>query len=180
MKFSSSIPITLCLAALISTSQAATVTVSFPEVNGPVVASGFPLPPVDVDTQAFVLPSGAVIVSATLEGVFGATSGFIGSTAYHTLYIDGNDFGSTADVTPDPYFSVVPFSFTEANVAGSLDHLLDGLATLSYVQESEFVVRLSETLLTIEYEISSVPDSGSTLGLLALMGGFGLLRRKKS
>lgn len=163
----------------ILTSHAATVSVTFPEVDGPLFSTGFPLPPAAVSTELFSLPPGAAISSATLEGTFGATSTFVGSTAHHALLIDGVVFGGTGIVVPDPFSSVVPFSFTLPNVAGVLDGLLDGDATLSYIQTSPFRVRFSETTLTIEYDVVGVPDAGSTAALLALAGVVAIRRRRR-
>ena len=167
------------LAGLLATTQQAKAdlsTVTFPEVNGAFYTSGFPIAAVNVQTDLLSLPAGAVISSATLSGIFGQTSQFVGSTAEFDLLINGTQVGSTYDVTPDPFNNVVPFSFS---VAPAL--LSGGSATLSYVQESEYTVRLSETTLAINYSVTSVPEPSTAAicgGTLLIFGLARLIRRR--
>lgn len=78
--------------------------------------------------------------------------------------------GSTYDVSPDPYNNVVPFNFA-IGASSVLSSLNAGTATLSVVQESQYVIRLSQTTLTMT--TAAVPEP-STLALLAA-GALGLL-----
>lgn len=158
------------LAGSAQTARADLLVVTFPEANGDEYTSGFPLPAVDVSTELFSLPSGAVITSATLSGIFGETSIYSGSTAHHALYINGSLVGSTYDVSPDPYYDVVPFSFSVPTAL-----LTGGSATLSYVQLSEYIVRLSETELAIEYSVVPEPSTAVIAGVSLV--GLGLLTR---
>lgn len=127
-----------------ATIHAATLAVSFPEVNGTSHTSGFPFPPVVVATDSFVVPAGQSVLSASFSGVFG----YVGSTAQFDLLLNGVEFGSTFDVTPTPYTNVVPFDFNISNpfILSSLD---GQSATLSVVQESVYSMYLSTTTLTM-------------------------------
>lgn len=158
--------------SLDATARADLIVLTFPEVNGPENTSGFPLPAVDVGTELFSLPSGAVITSATLSGTFGETSTYYGSTAHHELLINGVSVGSTYDVSPDPYGNVVPFSFSVPTAL-----LTGGSATLSYVQLSQYNVRLSETELTIEYTLNAVPEPSTAVIAGMSLVGLGLFTR---
>ena len=128
--------------------HAATLAVSFPEVNGNSYSSGFPLPPVVVATDSLVVPAGQSVLSASFSGVFGSTSQWNGSTAQLDLLLNGIEFGSTFDVTPTPYTNAVPFDFNISNpfILSSLD---GQSATLSVVQESIYQIRLSTTTLSM-------------------------------
>ncbi len=144
--------------------HAATLAVSFPEVNGSSYTSGFPLPPVVVATDSFAVPAGQSVLSASFSGVFGYT----GSTAQFDLLLNGVEFGSTFDVTPTPYTNVVPFDFNISNpfILSSLD---GQSATLSVVQESIYRMYLSTTTLsmvtaTVPTWAAAVSGSWSNVG----------------
>jgi hypothetical protein len=156
------------------TVKADVIVTTFPEVNGPTMTSGFPGPNTVIATDTFTIPAGQSIVSATIAGIFGQTSQFVGSTAEFNLLVNDVQVGSTHDVTPDPFNNVVPFSFS---VPPSL--LGGGSATLSYIQTSEFNVRLSPTTLTIT-TAAAVPEPSSLLLLgasLLALGGVRVFRR---
>ncbi len=138
--------------------HAATLEVSFPEVNGDSYTSGFPLPPVVVATDSFVVPAANSVLSASFSGVFGSTSQYRGSTAQFDLLLNGIKFGSTFDVTPTPYTNVVPFDFNVSNpfILSSVD---GQSATLSVVQESDHSIVLSTT--TLAMVTASVPTWAS-------------------
>lgn len=155
--------------------SAATLSETFPEVN--FASFAYPNGPHEVGTALFVIAPGEVIVSAVLSGIFGATSEFIGSTAHHRLFIDGEQVADTNNFDPSPFESVVQFS-----VVVPISVLLDGSATLSFIQDTESVVRLSETTLEITTRTVSttVPDGGNTLVILgSVFSGLGILIRRK-
>ena len=159
--------LTLCTAM----STRADVVATFPEVN---YSSGtsYPSPMFVVGTDVFGPVSA---VSATLSGVFGSTSSYYGSSAEFELYINNILVGSTYDVSPDPYYNVVAFNF--ALSAAAVSSLNSGSATFGVVQQTNYVIRLSDTTLTIQ---TSVPEGGSTLAALGLvMCGLVALRRKQ-
>ena len=113
-----------------------------------------------------------------LSGIFGVTSEFIGSTAHHRLFVDGVQVANTQDFNPDPYETVVPFS-----VSVPISTLLDGSATLSFIQDTGTIVRLSETTLEITTRAVSTnaPDSGNTLVILgAVFSVLGFLVRRRA
>ena len=119
-----------------------------------------------------------VIASAVLSGIFGVTSEFIGSTAHHRLFVDGVQVANTQDFNPDPYETVVPFS-----VSVPISTLLDGSATLSFIQDTGTIVRLSETTLEITTRAVSTnaPDNGNTLVILgAVFSVLGFLVRRRA
>ena len=136
-----------------ATIHAATLAVSFPEVNGTSHTSGFPFPPVVVATDSFVVPAGQSVLSASFSGVFG----YVGSTAQFDLLLNGVEFGSTFDVTPTPYTNVVPFDFNISNpfILSSLD---GQSATLSVVQESVYSMSFEH------YDFDDGDRDGSHLG----------------
>jgi hypothetical protein len=156
----------------------ASITLQYPEVNGPTMTSGFPGPQTEIATRVFTIPVGQVITSATLSGVFGQTSQFVGSTAEFNLLINNQQVGSTHDVTPDPFNNVVPFSFS---ISPTL--LSGGSADLSYIQTSVFNVRLSQTTLTINTAVSAVPEPSMMIsagtGVLMLLS-YAWRRRKRA
>ncbi len=164
------IALTMMLVAALA--ARADVIATFPEVNHE-GSSPYPSPVLVVGTEVY----GPIVASsATLSGVFGMTSIYYGSTANFELYI--NDFlvGSTYDVSPDPYFNVVPFSFALSGAA--LNSLNSGSATLSLVQTTDVVIRLSETELKIQ-TASAVPEGGSSIAMFTLvLCGLVALRRK--
>ncbi len=153
---------------------------NFPEYNGAYYTAGFPIAAVTVATDTFTVPAGQQVISADLAGIFGSTSQFYGSTAEFDLLLNGVQVGSTYDVTPDPFHNVVPFDFTiPSGVLSSLD---GGTAELSVVQESEYVIRLSSTTLTMQ--TSSIVPEPSTLIVWSLLGtlaiGLGWWRKRKA
>jgi hypothetical protein len=173
----------IILAATLAAAMAvhADVSETFPEVNGPYDPTGpFPGPSTDIGTDAFTIPLGDTVTGATLSGIFGSTSQFYGSTAEFDLYANGNFVTSTYDFSPDPYNNVVSFDVPLTGAA--LSSLDSGSVTLSYVQESDYNVRLSSTTLDIAFgPSSSVPDvTGISSLVMAALGlaGFGRFARK--
>lgn len=165
----------LALAGLCEMAHADIITLTFPEINGNYYVSGFPLPEVDWSTLSLSIPAGQSIVGASISGTWGSTSQIYGSTAEAQLFVNELLVSDTRTLSPDPYNNVVPFSFTYT--PGELTTLAGGSATLSYIQTSEFIVRLSQTTLTID--TAPVPEPGTVafagLGGLSLL----LLRRRK-
>ena len=169
----------LALAGLCQVAHANVITVTFPEINGAYYTSGFPLPAVNWDTELYSITAGQSIVGASISGIWGSTSQFYGSTAETELYVNGLLVSDTTTLSPDPYLNVVPFSFTYT--PGDLATLASGSATLSYIQTSQYQVRLSQTTLTIETAPSGVPDSGGISCLLmslASLAGYFRFGRK--
>jgi len=102
----------LILAGLCQMAQANVLTVNFPEVNGGLFSSGFPIASVNWDTELFTVPGGQSIVGASISGTWGSTSQFVGSTAETELYVNGLLVSDTTTLSPDPFNNVVPFSYT--------------------------------------------------------------------
>ena len=156
---------TFCLLAVLivaGRANAASISETFAEVNGPGREGDFPGPLTTIGTVTYSL-SGETITSASLSGVFGSTSVFHGSTAHHKIYADGILVADTTEYSPDPYNNVVSWNYTFSDFSV----LMDGSLTLSYEQTSAYSVRLSETSLNIQTsESSSVPDGGGTLSML--------------
>ena len=157
--------------------NASLITITFPEVNGLQYDTGFPIPAVDVQTETFSIPFGESVVSATFSGTFGETSQFSGSSARAQLLLDNVVAVDTDNLNPDVYSNIVSFSVPVSNLAD----LNDGSVTLSYIQTSPYVVRLSGTTLEI-MTAGAVPDAGSSLALLgsafAMLGALGRKFRK--
>ncbi len=167
---------TLIATAVLAAAVAAQadITETFPEVNGPYVdySYTFPQPMTTIGTVNYSIPAGETILGATLSGIFGDTSDFYGSSAEFDLYANGTEVISTYDVSPDPYYNVVPFTASYNDIAS----LETGSVTLSYVQESPYDVRLSE--VTLDIQTSSVPDvTGMSSVVMAGLGLAGFARR---
>lgn len=163
----------LALAGLCETAHADVFILTFPEINGTIHTSGFPLPLVDWSTRAYSIPAGQTIVDASISGTWGSTSQFYGNTAEAQLFVNGLLVSDTATLSPDPANNVVPFTFNYTTA--ELATLTGSSATLSYIQTSQSIVRLSGTTLTIE----TTPEPGTMV--LAGLGGLSilLLRRHK-
>jgi hypothetical protein len=113
-----------------------------------------------------------MITGATLSGVFGSTSQYYGSTAEFDLYANADEVTSTYDWSPDPYNNVVPFSVPWNDLAS----LNTDSVTLSYVQDSQYTVRLSQ--VTLDITLAPVPDvTGLSSIAMAVLGLAGFGRR---
>ncbi|MBL8311623.1 MAG: IPTL-CTERM sorting domain-containing protein [Burkholderiales bacterium] len=162
---------------------AATFTVTFPEVDGTINSSGFPLPSVTAATVTLPIPAGQVITGATASGFWGSTT-FATSTAGVDVFVDGVRIAQCVKPDAGCYSSGSgqrPWSYTYS--AAQLGTLGDGSATLTYVQTSESVVRLGTTTLTITTTDAVVPTLNDTallaLSLLVGLGAFAALRARR-
>lgn len=156
----------------VSAAQAASISVSLGDYNGPSINAGFPIDLGVVGTFIFALPANVTINSATFSGTWG-TQAFAGSTAGFDVEIEGDTLSIC--VINEPCWngagSLVPFSF--ALDVSSYAGLLDGSADLRVIQTSGFNVRLGTPTLTIDYELNNAVPLPSTLALAGL-GVFGL------
>ena len=142
-------------------------TLNFPEANGPFGLSGFS--PRTVATLALTPPAGETITSATLTGTFGSTSTFVnGGTAGFNLLVNNTSIGGTSSLV-----SGVPFSI---NVNPSL--LTGGSVTLSYLQTSAGIVRLSATSLNV-ITSAAVPEPASITMVGLGLAGVGIMARRR-
>lgn len=154
----------------------ADLTLTFPEIDGATYTTGFPLPEVNWSTLSLSIPADQIIVGASISGIWGSTSDYYGNTAEAQLFVNGLLVSDTTTLSPDPYYNVVPFTYTYTpSEFATLD---GGSATLSYIQTSQYTVRLSQTTLTIETETVAVPEPTTwvTGALLLLPFGAGTLR----
>jgi hypothetical protein len=165
------------IAAASFASQAASLTVSLPDFDGPWVDSGFPFDHGVVGTFNFALPAGSTIMSATFSGTYG-TAQQSQSTAGFDVSIEGVTL--TVCVPDDPGCWEVgapfrPFSFALGPAA--YPGLLDGIADLRVIQTNGVVVRLGTPTLEIVY--APIPEPG-TWALMALgaVGLAGWMRRR--
>lgn len=163
---------------------AATFTVTFPEVNGAVNSSGFPLPAVTASTVTLPIPAGQVVTGATASGFWGSTA-FAGSTAGVDVLVDGVRVAQC--VKPDAGCYGAGSGqrpWTYAYSAAQLGTLADGSATLTYVQTSESTVRLGTTTLTITTTDAVVPTLSEAallaLSLLVGLAAFATLRSRRN
>jgi hypothetical protein len=148
---------------------AASLVVTFPEVNGPANASGpFPAPPLTIGPRTFTIPGGDRVVSATISGSWGSSLD-PNSTSGVTVLLDG--FTVATCVKPDPNCwtgQVGPRAWTHVLTDSEKLQLNDGQATLTAVQTSDLAIRMGVTTLLIETAPSIVPAL-SPLGLALLL-----------
>lgn len=154
--------------------NAAVFTDTLPEVsfdgNAP-----FPSTEQTVGTFSFLIPDTEVITSAVVSGTFG-NNAFIFSTAGFDLFGDGIFLGQCIefdDCWSDAGIPLLPFEF----ILTDLSVLSDGELTLSFIQTSEFIVRLGSTTLTIETRTVPLPATAPLFA--AGLAGIGLVGRRK-
>jgi len=164
------------IAGIRTSAQAATISASLPEFNGPESApeAKYPLEPMAVGSFSYAIPKGEAISSAVISGTFGNTT--VDSSAGVDLFLDGIVVGQC--VKEGACFSAITswsYDFKPKNFSA----LADGVAELTANQTSEYNVRLGETNLTVQTASTSVPEPSAMLGLLALGAGAALWKRKK-
>jgi hypothetical protein len=170
--------VALALAAcLAAAAQAALVTATLPDFNGPEHEIGFPVDLGVVGSFSFVLPADAVITSALFSGVYG-TALPVYTTAGYDVEIEGETIVVCAPLDPGcvefdgPVFR--PFSL--ALDASTFDGLLDGLADLRVIQTDAFNVRMGSPTLSIEYQRVPSPGTAWLAGLALALAGWTLQR----
>jgi hypothetical protein len=133
-----------------SLAAAATIVVTFPELNGAAIDSPFPQPPVTVGAQALSIPAGDRIVSARISGFWG-TSAKPDSTAGVSVLLDGVEVARCEKPDPGCWLGDSgqrPWQHTFT--ASELPALNGGTATLTAVQTSDEFVRLGVSTLVID------------------------------
>jgi hypothetical protein len=163
--------------ALGLSANAAVITLTLPEFNGPVLPPEtlFPQPAVPVGTFSFTIPAGETLVGALIDGGFGNSSA--AGSAPVDLLLDGLLVGQCAPLT---LCTVLSELWDHTFAPGELALLADGSAVLTAVQQGQPVIHLGITTLTLNTVAgpSAVPEPA---GLLLLGSGLVLLaalRRK--
>jgi len=158
--------------AVTSQAEAAIITSTVPEYNGPYPVTGpFPLAPVTVGTFSYTIPAGEDIVSATISGTFGnsvypnssgvdvyANSILVASCPQWPTFLSPCNDAST----PTSWSFTFPSSDFSALTSGSVD--------LTAVQTSQVEIRLGQTTLalTATPEPGTLSLVGPLMGVLAL------------
>jgi hypothetical protein len=161
---------------------AATIVVTFPELNGASFLDSFPQPPVTVGSQTFSIPAGDRIVSARISGFWG-TIAKADSTAGVTVFLDSVEVARCEKPDPGCWLGDSgqrPWQHTFT--ATELPALNDGTATLTAVQTSDEFIRLGVSTLVIDTAPIPVIDAGpitvvptlSPLGLLVLLAAMAI------
>jgi hypothetical protein len=161
---------------------AATLVVSFPELQNPPSSEAVPLPqdPRTVGTVSYAIPPGEMVVAASVTGHWGSSRVPEGTAAVDVL-VDGvvvatckeNEIGCYDKAAGQPSWT---YSFKPAE----LNVLNDGAATMTAVQQSQYTLQLGASTLTvvtgpvppapIDPAEPAVPTS-TPLGLLLLLAG---------
>jgi PEP-CTERM motif len=160
--------------------NAATITASLPEFNGPLNTTGPFGMTLNVGTFVYTLPVGEQIISATLTGTFGNSK--FPDAAGEDLRAGGLLFASCAPLAScDTGMIIEPFSFTFPSANFGL--LSGGSLAVTATQLSGNIVRLGPETLTIntqptEHSTAVAPEPTS----LGLLGGglvaLGLIKRR--
>jgi hypothetical protein len=157
--------------SICATSAHANVVVTFPEVNYVSPTDGVMT---TWATASDVIPGGQMVTGASISGTWGLNSVYNGSTASTELFLDGIDVSNDSTETQ--------YNFTYTFTSAQLSLFNSGTATLSFIQETPYEVRLSSTTLTIDTIASAVPEPSTwAMIILGFCGlGFMAYRRKQN
>ncbi len=159
--------------------NAATITATLPEFNGPLNTTGPFGTTLNVGTFMYTIPVGQQIISATLTGTFGNSQ--FPDAAGVDLKAGGILFASCAPLAScDTGMVIEPFSFTFASANFAL--LSGGSLAVTATQTSGNIVRLGAETLTINTqptERGAATPEPASLGLLgAGLVALGMIKRK--
>lgn len=160
---------------------AQSVTATLPAYNGPLTQSGFPATIGTIGTFNFIVPPGATITSAYLEGTYGTAGGYALGTASYTASIDGRAaFTVCGTLALNCYANGAPLrTFSILVPPSNYASLLDGSASLRLAQTSSGFIRLGSPTLRINF-FSAVPEPGTWAMMLIGFGALGFQLRRRS
>ncbi len=144
-KFFLAVSCLLGLSAL--NAEGATITSTLPEFSGTfhVPSETYPLPPVTVGTFTYSISPGQQIVYASISGTFG--NSIIPNSSLVNVLADGRQVAQCSDKTAPCWTAQTPTPWS--STISNLSLLKDGSLVLTAVQNSEYVIRLGPTVLTI-------------------------------
>lgn len=160
--------------------NAATITVSLGDFDGPTHVSGFPIDLGVIGTFGYAIPVGESIVAATFSGTYG-TQEFSLSTAGFDAVIAGETIVVCVPEDPGCWLggsSFRPFSFGLSSA--TFPTLAGGSVDLQIIQTNLSIVRLGSPTLTIHTRPTAVPEPAAALLLVPGLAFVGYRLRRRS